>query len=173
MTCDVGCSNRTTACLAARIFSFQLISDNQNYTLRVSAHSVGEYFCHALVPGFPSITSRAAEVVMNARPFITNPASGSGTAFGVPGMDVQIDCAARSVPAPDGVEWRYHDIALDEANSHYRIINTPIEQGLRSTLIIRDALPTDFGAYMCVVNNAMGFSEAVIELERQGECKSE
>ena len=32
-----------------------------------------------------------------------------------------------------------------------------------------NALPTDFGTYTCVVHNAMGYSEAKIELERQGE----
>jgi hypothetical protein len=55
------------------------------------------------------------------------------------------------------------------ANTHYRIINTPIEHGLRSTLIVRQALATDFGTYTCVVTNAMGISEAEIDLDRQRE----
>lgn len=52
-------------------------------------------------------------------------------------------------------------------NSHYRIINSPIEHGIRSTLIIRQALQTDFGPYTCSLKNSHGYSSFDIRLEEQ------
>ncbi len=52
-------------------------------------------------------------------------------------------------------------------NAHYRIINSPIEHGIRSTLIIRQALQTDFGPYTCSLKNSHGYSSFDIRLEEQ------
>jgi hypothetical protein len=56
---------------------------------------------------------------------------------------------------------------LFAGNPHYRIINSPIEHGHRSTLIIRQALETDFGPYTCSLKNSHGFSSVEIQLEEQ------
>ena len=53
------------------------------------------------------------------------------------------------------------------ANTHYRIINSPIQHGIRSTLIIKQALATDFGPYTCAIENSHGVSEIRIELEQR------
>ena len=53
------------------------------------------------------------------------------------------------------------------ANSHYRIINSPIQHGVRSTLIIKQAIATDFGPYTCAIENNHGVSELRIELEQR------
>ena len=52
-------------------------------------------------------------------------------------------------------------------NSHYRIINSPIQHGVRSTLVIRESLITDFGPYTCSITNSHGTREMQIELEQQ------
>lgn len=53
------------------------------------------------------------------------------------------------------------------ANSHYRIINSPIQHGVRSTLIIKQAIASDFGPYTCAIENSHGVSEILIELEQR------
>ena len=52
-------------------------------------------------------------------------------------------------------------------NTHYRIINSPIQHGVRSTLIIKQALDTDFGPYTCAIENSHGVSEIRIQLEQR------
>ena len=52
-------------------------------------------------------------------------------------------------------------------NSHYRIINSHIQHGIRSTLVIRESLKTDFGPYTCSIANSHGTREIQIELEQQ------
>jgi hypothetical protein len=58
-------------------------------------------------------------------------------------------------------------VFLVSGNSHYRIVNTPIDHGIRSTLIIRQALATDFGPYTCSLKNSHGYSSFEILLEEQ------
>ena len=53
------------------------------------------------------------------------------------------------------------------ANTHYRIINSPIHNGVRSTLIIKQAIASDFGPYTCAIENNHGVSELRIELEQR------
>ena len=54
-------------------------------------------------------------------------------------------------------------------NSHYRIINSAIQHGIRSTLVIRESLKTDFGTYTCSVKNAHGTKELHIRLQQKSE----
>ena len=54
-------------------------------------------------------------------------------------------------------------------NSHYRIINSAIQHGIRSTLVIRESLKTDFGAYTCSIKNAHGSQELQIRLQQKSE----
>ena len=53
------------------------------------------------------------------------------------------------------------------ANPHYRIINSPMQHGVRSTLIIKQAIASDFGPYTCAIQNEHGVSELRIELEEK------
>ena len=52
-------------------------------------------------------------------------------------------------------------------NSHYRVIESPVAHGIRSTLVIKPALETDFGPYTCIVENSHGRAELVITLDQQ------
>eukprot|EP00094_Tigriopus_californicus_P012637 TCALIF_12216-PA protein Name:"Similar to rst Irregular chiasm C-roughest protein (Drosophila melanogaster)" AED:0.01 eAED:0.01 QI:0/0.81/0.83/0.91/0.90/0.83/12/682/815 len=141
--------------------SNERISVDQNLSIRVQSHTVGDYYCHAQIPEFPAITSRAAEVLMNGPPRILSP----DTQYAITGEDAHLNCASSSVPKPTRVEWSFHDAVLDETNHHYRIINSPMLKGYRSTLIIIRSLTTDFGLYTCRVTNDLGTSELEIALE--------
>ena len=59
-------------------------------------------------------------------------------------------------------------------NPHYRIVDSYIQNGRRSTLIIRESVSTDFGTYTCYVENSMGFTELEVELseKRKKYCPS-
>ena len=100
---------------------------------------------------------------MTGRPKI----SSFQTQSGVEGENVHINCAATSIPEAKTIEWTYHGSVLDDTNTHYRIINSPIQHGIRSTLIIKQALATDFGPYTCAIENSHGVSEIRIELEQR------
>ncbi len=63
--------------------------------------------------GFLPLTSRAADVVMNAPPVMTSAASPQ---YGEVGKDAQINCDAVAVPEPTGVEWWYQGTRLDEGS---------------------------------------------------------
>lgn len=143
--------------------SREIISEEQNLTLTVSEHTVGTYICQAETEGFDSLISKPVEVLMTGPPRINT----LSVQTGVVGENVHINCAAISIPEAKEVHWRYHGEAIDDGNPHYRIINSPVEHGLRSTLIIRQALPTDFGPYTCSLKNSHGYSSFEISLEEQ------
>merc|ERR1719323_321204 len=100
---------------------------------------------------------------MTGRPKIRSPQRQTG----VEGENVHINCDAISIPEAKSITWTYHDSAIDDTNSHYRIINSPIQHGVRSTLIIKQAIATDFGPYTCAIENNHGVSELRIELEQR------
>ena len=50
------------------------------------------------------------------------------------------------------------------------MIQSPVAHGIRSTLVIKQALETDFGPYTCIVENSHGRAELEINLEQQSEC---
>ncbi len=162
------------------------MSHSQNLTLTLTARTSGVYFCHATVPGFDRVVSRPAEVLTNARPRISSPSAQTGALGG----DIHLDCAAVSVPEPHDMHWRYHGKEIDEGerwttlgqyffffcrvtrssckcsleNPHYRIVDSHIQNGRRSTLIIRESVSTDFGTYTCYVENSLGATELEVKL---------
>ncbi len=73
---------------------------------------MGEYFCHASVPGFPVVTiPRPAEVLMNGLPRMI----GASPQFGEVGADVHVNCACEAVPKPTGIAWMFHESLLNES----------------------------------------------------------
>ena len=133
----------------------------------VTEVSIGTYYCHAEVAGYKTINSRPAEVLMTGQPKLFSSAAQSG----VVGENVHINCAAVTVPQPDNIVWRHHQAIINEENSpHYRIINSAIQHGIRSTLVIRESLETDFGPYTCSVQNSHGNSQIEILLQQQSKC---
>lgn len=93
-------------------FLFQIISSRQNLTLTLSEQTAGTYFCHATVPDFDSITSRGAEVIMNAPPRIR---SAPSPQYGVLNKDSFINCASVSVPEPISLVWKFHGKVLNDS----------------------------------------------------------
>lgn len=91
------------------------------------------------------------------------------TQSGIVGENVHINCAAISVPQPQKgeIKWIFHETEINEDNSHYRIINSAIQHGIRSTLVIRESLKTDFGTYKCSIKNAHGTKELQIRLQQK------
>ena len=45
-----------------------------------------------------------------------------------------------------------------------------MQHGVRSTLIIKQAIASDFGPYTCAIQNEHGVSELRIELEEKSKC---
>ena len=58
------------------------------------------------------------------------------------------------------------------ANPHYRVVDSYVQNGRRSTLIVRGAVDTDFGVYTCSVENEMGVAEMQVELAERREDQS-
>jgi hypothetical protein len=144
--------------------SREVISDRQNMTVPVTENNLGTYYCHAEVSGYQTITSLpGAEVLMTGPPKISSSPGQSG----VVGENVHINCAAISVPEHNEIVWMRHGRKIKEDNTHYRIINSAIQHGIRSTLVIRESLGTDFGPYTCSIKNSHGTSQIQIHLEQQ------
>lgn len=110
------------------LMSLQKISVDQNLSIRVQSNTVGDYYCHAQIPEFPPITSRAAEVLMNGPPRILSPE----TQYAIPGEDAHLNCASSSVPEPTRVEWSFHDAVLDESKR----VSSFLTSGFRLVVLI-------------------------------------
>lgn len=54
-----------------------------------------------------------------------------------------------------------------DAAPRYRIVQEPVEGGVRSVLVISKAVENDFGLYNCSFTNAYGSDSAVIILQKQ------
>ncbi|CAB4066424.1 unnamed protein product [Lepeophtheirus salmonis] len=126
--------------------SREIISKSQNLTLRLSDATAGD-----------SSSPKGKKPVLRSKTLQT----------GSIGQDAHINCEAHSVPEPNVVVWRYHGKILNEENPHYRIVNSPMQRGVRSTLIVRGTVDSDYGPYKCQVQNSYGRAELLIELERE------
>ena len=73
----------------------------------------------------------------------------------------------RKIPIPNYRQLKSDNENFFLGNAHYRIINSPIQHGIRSTLVIRESLDTDFGPYTCSIKNSHGTSDIKIQLEQQ------
>ena len=88
--------------------------------------------------------------------------------FGDVGETVNLICEVSSVPVPNNVQWFYNNFLVDSKTEHYQILYDKREDGLTSTLIIRNSLGSDFGDYNCSALNEFGADHVIVTLQNQG-----
>ncbi|XP_076325298.1 irregular chiasm C-roughest protein-like [Tachypleus tridentatus] len=127
----------------------------------INTKSAGEYYCTATASGFSQITENVT-VLLKGPPIVTAPK----TQFGKEGENIKVQCVITSVPKPSRVIWKRNSQVV--ANSRdYEIVEHPLQNGIRTLLIIHEAHSKDFGVYNCSVWNEYGHASMLIQLKRQ------
>lgn len=141
-----------------------MVGITQNLTINVSPETAGKYFCKASVVGFPEIVTTAS-IFLKGPPTITS----SRRQYGITGDSIRIECIAFSVPKARHVSWTFmgHEINTN-SNPDYSILEEPLAEGIKSTLIIRESHSKHFGSYNCTVVNEHGNDILEIQLLRRG-----
>lgn len=80
-----------------------------------------------------------------------------------------MECTAYSIPAPDRVVWTFNGREVDIHDHEYSILEDPLPEGIKSTLIVRESQQRHFGVYNCSVSNAYGSDMVEISLVQQSE----
>ncbi|XP_074028127.1 irregular chiasm C-roughest protein isoform X2 [Leptinotarsa decemlineata] len=140
----------------------KIVSTSPNLTLRIDHNSAGKYYCKARVPGFPEIGTEAA-IYLKGPPSIIS----HRTQFGIEGDNVRVECTAFSIPAPERVVWTFNGHEVDLHDQDYSILEDPLPEGIKSTLIIRESQERHFGMYNCSVSNPYGSDVVEISLMPQ------
>lgn len=95
------------------------------------------------------------------------------TQFGIEGDNVRVECTAYSIPAPERVVWTFNGREVDSNGQDYSILEDPLPEGIKSTLIIRESQERHFGMYNCSVTNPYGSDVVEINLMPQSKFFSE
>ncbi|KAG5897978.1 hypothetical protein JTB14_013552 [Gonioctena quinquepunctata] len=140
----------------------KIVSTSPNLTLRIEQNSAGKYYCKAKVPGFPEIGTEAA-IYLKGPPAIVS----HRTQFGIEGDNVRVECTAFSIPKPERVVWTFNGHEVDLRDQDYSILEDPLPEGIKSTLIIRESQERHFGMYNCSVSNPYGSDVVEISLMPQ------
>ncbi|XP_060519888.1 irregular chiasm C-roughest protein [Cylas formicarius] len=140
----------------------KIVSTSPNLTLRVDQFTAGKYYCKAHVPGFPDVGAEAA-IYLKGPPSIIS----HRTQFGIEGDNVRVECTAFSIPAPERVVWTFNGREVDLHDQDYSILEDPLPEGIKSTLIIRESQEKHFGMYNCSVSNPYGSDVVEISLMPQ------
>ncbi|KAK9687436.1 Immunoglobulin I-set domain [Popillia japonica] len=140
----------------------KIVGSHSDLTLRVDVETAGRYYCKAHVPGFPEIGAEAS-IYLKGPPSIVS----HKTQFGVEGDNVRVECTAFSIPAADKVSWTFNGREVDLHDHDYSIIEDPLPEGIKSTLIIRESQEKHFGTYNCSVTNSYGSDVVEIILKPQ------
>lgn len=113
--------------------------------------------------GFPEIGAEAS-VYLKGSPSIRS----SRRQFGIPGDTARVECIAFSVPKAKYVIWTFNGHEINTSNDHdYSILEDPLPEGIKSTLIVRESNSRHFGKYNCTVVNDYGNDTLEIELMAQ------
>ncbi|KAK5639967.1 hypothetical protein RI129_010778 [Pyrocoelia pectoralis] len=142
--------------------SSRIVSTSPNLTLRVDTDTAGRYYCKAYVPGFAEIGAEAA-IYLKGPPSIIS----HRTQFGIEGDNVRVECTAYSIPPPERVIWTFNGREVDLHDQDYSILEDPLPEGIKSTLIIRESQERHFGMYNCSVTNPYGSDVVEINLMPQ------
>lgn len=89
------------------------------------------------------------------------------TQFGIEGDNVRVECTAFSIPAPERVVWTFEGREVGVHDQDYSILEDPLPEGIKSTLIIRESQERHFGMYNCSVSNPYGTDVVEINLMPQ------
>lgn len=142
----------------------KVVSTNPNLTLHVDISTSGRYICKARVSGFPEVQADAY-IYRNGPPSIIS----HKTQFGIEGDNVRVECTAFSIPTPDRVIWTFNGHEIDSHDQNYSILEDPLPEGIKSTLVIRESQERHFGTYNCSVTNRYGSDMVEINLMPQSE----
>ncbi|PNF22115.1 Irregular chiasm C-roughest protein [Cryptotermes secundus] len=140
----------------------KVVGTSANLTLDVDANTAGRYYCKASVMGFPEVGAEAA-IYLKGPPSIVS----HRTQFGIQGDNVRLECVAFSIPKPEHVMWTYKGNEVDADDKDYTILEDPLPEGIKSTLVIRESQQQHFGAYNCSVTNPYGSDVVEINLKPQ------
>jgi hypothetical protein len=140
----------------------QVVGTSANLTLDVDADTAGRYYCKASVMGFPEVGAEAS-IYLKGPPTIIS----HRTQFGIQGDNVRLECVAFSIPKPEHVMWTHKGNEVDADDKDYTILEDPLPEGIKSTLVIRESQQQHFGAYNCSVTNPYGSDVVEINLKPQ------
>lgn len=140
----------------------KVVGTSANLTLDVDADTAGRYYCKASVMGFPEVGAEAS-VFLKGPPTIIS----HRTQFGIQGDNVRLECVAFSIPKPEHVTWTYNGNEVDADDKDYTILEDPLPEGIKSTLVIRESRQQHFGPYNCSVTNPYGSDVVEINLRPQ------
>ena len=84
---------------------------------------------------------------------------------------MRVECAAFSIPAPERVLWTFNGHEVNAQDQDYSVLEDPLPEGVKSTLIIRESQERHYGVYNCSVTNPYGSDVAEISLMAQSECQ--
>jgi len=112
--------------------------------------------------GFPEVGAEAS-VCLEGPPTIIS----HRTQFGIQGDNVRLECVAFSIPKPEHVTWTYSGNEVDADDKDYTILEDPLPEGIKSTLVIRESRQQHFGPYKCSVTNPYGSDVVEIYLKPQ------
>ncbi|KAK7580395.1 hypothetical protein V9T40_001024 [Parthenolecanium corni] len=140
----------------------KLVGRSSNLNITVTPENTGRYYCRAHVPGFPDIGADAY-IRMNGRPLIQK----NSIQYGLIGDSVRLECSAFSVPSPEKATWSFNGQIIEPNHLDYSVIDDPLPEGIKSTLLIRESKQEHFGTYNCSVTNQYGTDVAAITLKPQ------
>ncbi|XP_015363944.1 PREDICTED: irregular chiasm C-roughest protein-like [Diuraphis noxia] len=139
----------------------KVMSTTSNLTVLVSNLTVGRYHCRAITSGFGEVNAEAS-VTMRGKPIIDSPL----VQYGTLSETIRLECVAKSVPVADRIVWTYHNTEIGTKNDqkHYSVLEDPTDDGVKSSLMVRNLKQEQFGAYNCTAYNDYGSDSAVIVL---------
>ncbi|KAK6623398.1 hypothetical protein RUM43_009250 [Polyplax serrata] len=140
----------------------RVVGTSANLTLTVDNESGGTYQCKASIMGFQEIGAEGA-IYIKGRPTIIS----HRTQFGVVGDNVRLECVVFSIPRPSHISWSFEGVDIESANHKYSILEDPLPNGIKSTLLIHESESRNFGAYNCSVINSYGMDSVEIVLKAQ------
>ena len=86
-------------------------------------------------------------------------------------------CDVSAVPNVELIEWSFRGKILEPraapadaaaATNKYALLEGRTSEGVRSTLVVRNAGEGDMGEYVCTVANAFGTDSKLIRLKKKG-----
>uniref|UniRef100_A0A182KDT0 Ig-like domain-containing protein n=1 Tax=Anopheles christyi TaxID=43041 RepID=A0A182KDT0_9DIPT len=161
LSCDVD-GNPAPDVLWIHEPSDQVVSSAANVTLVVTGSTAGRYYCKASVQGFAEVEADAT-VYLRGPPAISSPRQQYGTVHD----SAQLECVALSIPRPRHVMWSFNgreiNVSAEPSAAEYRTLDSPIPNGVRSTLIIHHCQREHFGRYNCTVVNDYGIDYLEID----------
>ncbi|KAK8746811.1 hypothetical protein OTU49_016828, partial [Cherax quadricarinatus] len=120
--------------------------------IKVTKANVGAYLCIAKVEGFPEISGTVG-VFLKGPPQVKS----ERIQWGKQGDTVMVECLVTAAsPRSVTVTWSHNGVEVDLEEGRYEVSEDVTSQGLRHSLVIRNAQLKDFGAYNCSVSNTFG-----------------